>query len=224
MNSIPETVLRGLVQMYIETAEPVGSVRLRQKLTLSLSPATIRNIFRELEEAGFIFQPHTSAGRIPTDKGYRFYVDHNQAPQVSPRGRLPQTLQDLVHELARRTHTLALAGIIDTDTVEQAGMSELVEQPETVRREALEEISHFLDHMHGVLEQAASLPSPTTRVFIGHENPFMSAEHVSLLVRTVTDRSGQKTVMVLLGPKRMPYPHHVSLLEHVAAYLRHQAL
>jgi len=68
-------ILQAIIQDYIETAEPVGSRTLSKKYDLGVSPATIRNEMADLEELGFIIQPHTSAGRIPSDKGYRLYVD-----------------------------------------------------------------------------------------------------------------------------------------------------
>src|SRR6266513_905315 len=69
-------ILAALVSEYIHTAEPVGSARLAQSAGVSVSSATVRNTLAELEELGYLQQPHTSAGRIPTDRGYRFYVDH----------------------------------------------------------------------------------------------------------------------------------------------------
>src|SRR5437762_14362094 len=68
-------ILTALVGEYIQTAEPVGSARLAQSAGVSVSSATVRNTLAELEELGYLQQPHTSAGRIPTDRGYRFYVD-----------------------------------------------------------------------------------------------------------------------------------------------------
>ncbi len=68
-------ILQAIIQDYIETAEPIGSRTLSKKYDLGISPATIRNEMSDLEELGFIIQPHTSAGRIPSDKGYRLYVD-----------------------------------------------------------------------------------------------------------------------------------------------------
>jgi heat-inducible transcriptional repressor len=68
-------ILAALVGEYIETAEPVGSARLSQCAGLSISSATVRNTLAELEELGYLHQPHTSAGRVPTDRGYRFFVD-----------------------------------------------------------------------------------------------------------------------------------------------------
>src|SRR5690242_14469251 len=69
-------ILVALVSDYIQTAEPVGSARLAKSAGMGVSSATIRSTLSELEELGYLQQPHTSAGRIPTDRGYRFYVDH----------------------------------------------------------------------------------------------------------------------------------------------------
>ena len=69
------TILKAIIQNYLETGEPVGSRTLSKYTDLKLSSATIRNEMADLEEMGYIIQPHTSAGRIPSDKGYRLYVD-----------------------------------------------------------------------------------------------------------------------------------------------------
>src|SRR4029453_4518065 len=79
-------ILAALVGEYIDTAEPVGSARLAQRAGLGVSSATIRNTLAELEELGYLQQPHTSAGRIPTDRGYRFYVDQLLAVPRPLRG------------------------------------------------------------------------------------------------------------------------------------------
>ena len=68
-------ILKAIIQTYLETGEPVGSRTISKYTDLNLSSATIRNEMSDLEEMGYILQPHTSAGRIPSDKGYRLYVD-----------------------------------------------------------------------------------------------------------------------------------------------------
>ena len=68
-------VLEAVVQTYIETAEPAGSQTIARRFGLGVSPATIRSTMSELEDKGYLFHPHTSAGRIPTDRAYRVYVD-----------------------------------------------------------------------------------------------------------------------------------------------------
>jgi heat-inducible transcriptional repressor len=89
-------VLRAIVHDYVRTREPVGSRTLVERYSLGVSPATIRNDMAALEESGLIAQPHTSAGRIPTDKGYRMFVDQLAAlkPLSQPERRAIQTLLD----------------------------------------------------------------------------------------------------------------------------------
>lgn len=78
-------VLKAVIQDYIATAEPVGSRTISRKYGFSMSPATIRNVTADLEEMGYLAQPHTSAGRVPTDRGYRFYVDTLMEPRQLTR-------------------------------------------------------------------------------------------------------------------------------------------
>src|ERR1700677_3104155 len=108
MNDRPELdkrkafILATVVYEYINTAEPVGSVTLTQKYNLGVSSATIRNEMAELEAGGYLVQPHTSAGRIPSDSGYRTYVDHLMQPEElssEDRRRIRDELRDASHEL-----------------------------------------------------------------------------------------------------------------------------
>jgi heat-inducible transcriptional repressor len=87
-------VLRFVVEDYVATAEPVGSRTISKRMGQALSPATIRNIMADLEEMGFLAQPHTSAGRIPTATGFRFYIDHllsRRDPEPADLTRLERT-------------------------------------------------------------------------------------------------------------------------------------
>ena len=71
-----QSILTAIVHCFIQNAEPIGSRTISKRFDFGLSPATIRNVMSDLEDLGFLEQPHTSAGRVPTDKGYRFYVNH----------------------------------------------------------------------------------------------------------------------------------------------------
>ncbi|MBK5095002.1 MAG: heat-inducible transcription repressor HrcA [Deltaproteobacteria bacterium] len=87
-------VLRLVVEDYIETAEPVGSRTISKRMSQALSPATIRNIMADLEEIGYLCQPHTSAGRIPTGAGFRYYVNY-----LLTRQQLARSDRDLLHQV-----------------------------------------------------------------------------------------------------------------------------
>ena len=92
-------ILRAIVQEYISTAQPVGSTHIAAAPGVGVSSATVRNEMAVLEQEGYLVQPHTSAGRIPTDKGYRFFVDHLAAP-----GRLEAATTERVGEFFSAAH------------------------------------------------------------------------------------------------------------------------
>src|SRR6202008_544265 len=85
LNERERRILEPVIQAYVETAQPAGSRSLAHKFGLGVSPATIRNTMSDLEEKGFLFHPHTSAGRVPTNKAYRVYVDSLlSSPPIRP--------------------------------------------------------------------------------------------------------------------------------------------
>jgi heat-inducible transcriptional repressor len=102
-------ILRAVVAEYIETAQPVGSQHVARQPNLSVSPATVRNEMAVLEREGYLAQPHTSAGRIPTDKGYRFFVDHLSAP-----GPLDPSQRQQVKDFFRAAHGELERMLLDT--------------------------------------------------------------------------------------------------------------
>ena len=102
-----EKILKAIIQTYLETGEPVGSRTISKYSGLKLSSATIRNEMSDLEELGYIIQPHTSAGRIPSDKGYRFYVDQINAMQdmmIQRVDRVELLLKQMAQILASNTN------------------------------------------------------------------------------------------------------------------------
>lgn len=113
------TILKAIIKTYLETGEPVGSRTISKYSDLKLSSATIRNEMSDLEEMGYIIQPHTSAGRIPSDKGYRFYVDQimqekdNEVTEVKQMmiqrvGRVELLLKKMAQVLAANTNYAAM--------------------------------------------------------------------------------------------------------------------
>jgi heat-inducible transcriptional repressor len=125
MDARHRDVLIAIIRAYIDTAEPVGSRALSKRHFPTLSPATLRNVMSDLEEMGYLVQPHTSAGRVPTDKAYRFYVDSFPPPQVSaPRRETLPARRSGIDQLMERTssHLSAatrLAGLLLAPPLEQ---------------------------------------------------------------------------------------------------------
>lgn len=102
-------VLGAIVEEFVQTAEPVGSRYLMKKRRFDISPATIRNVMADLEDLGYLAQPHTSAGRQPTDKGYRYYVDH-----LMPAEPLPLPERRRLRRQVAGSEPLDLAGLLET--------------------------------------------------------------------------------------------------------------
>jgi len=96
----PREILKLIIRSYITTGEPVGSRTLSKVMDSRLSPATIRNIMSDLEEAGYLTQPHTSAGRVPSEKGYRFYVDN-----LADSGRVSKSDERYISRMLAESET-----------------------------------------------------------------------------------------------------------------------
>lgn len=211
------SILELVIDHYIRLNQPVGSRYVEDQLEGSLSSATIRSLFRELEELGYLAQPHTSAGRIPTDEGYRYYVS-NLSPRHLPMREREEIAaemdeQPLASILARRAHTLALSGWVKRGQVEEAGFSELLEQDSALH--VLREMAALLESRQNYLGQLAEQGRDHAAVFIGEENPVFPTQHTTLIIRTVP-RQKDNVVLVLAGPKRMAYQRNVALLNDVA--------
>ena len=149
LSSRAAQILVALVAEYIDTAEPVGSARLAKICRINVSSATIRNILAELEEHGYLQQPHTSAGRIPTDRGYRFYVDQLLASPRSVRGGAAVEAQ-----LRRDAGTPALAEDV------LAAVSQVLSRASHLVAFALPQITD------GILNEIEFVPLTRTKVLV----------------------------------------------------------
>ena len=222
------TVLQALVSEYIRTAEPVGSHALVRALNLGISSATMHNILRDLAEAGFLEQPHTSAGRIPTDRGYRHVLD--QEPDAPlPRQeqeQITEELKELSNQyqqlaratsklLARLSHTVAVSGSVQPREVVDAGLPEMLQQPEARNVDVVREISTVAEEIDQYIDGIAATDDQT-RVYIGQENPYFPMQHSSVVVKAVTTPSQEKMVLILVGPKRMAYSRNIALVNTLA--------
>jgi transcriptional regulator of heat shock response len=234
MEEREQHLLHGLIAEYIRTGKPVGSEYLTNLLGLSVSSATVRTMLRNLEEEGYIIQPHTSAGRIPTDTGYRFYVNSLVAQDISRRqeqhiekrlsamqaeyGRPARATAKLLSELA---HCLAISGWLKARDIQEAGLQQVLQSEGDSPKQALEEIAEILENVDRYLANLSRRHEEQqgTAIYIGSENPLYDATYTSSLVRTVNLEDGETVVLLMIGPKRMPYQRNIALLNSVASIL-----
>jgi transcriptional regulator of heat shock response len=229
MDERSATILLQAVETYILTGRPAGSSLVQRRSRLPVSTATIRTVLHELDATGYLHQPHTSAGRVPTDQGYRFYVDQPGSaaqPSAVRRGLLAayqraarrhaQRAGALAHAIAAQTRAYVIAGRAPHGEMAHTGISHLITDDTQEHLAALRELSAYIDQAAELIERLAATHASGTHVYIGQENPFLPAAHTSLVVRTATTPMGQTYVLAIMGPKRMPYRHYVRILDEAA--------
>lgn len=217
-----QKILQAIVEQYAEVASPVGSSLLAK--VFNVSSATIRAEMADLERKGYITQPHTSAGRIPTDKGYRHYVNDVQgqtqlaAPKRAERalsarvqdaGLPEQTIRNAVDTLVELTHNLGIATI--GDQLYMSGLSNLFGQPEFINRGQVREVARLLDNLQPWLREAA--PNEPLSVYIGHENPIGRGAGCSLIISRFRSPYSDHSYIGVLGPTRQSYKGTMGLVE-----------
>lgn len=223
-----EAILRAIVEQYAEVASPVGSSLLSK--VFGVSSATIRAEMAELERFGLIGQPHTSAGRVPTDKGYRYYVnsitENHDAPsehraeraltaRVQSGGMPDRTIRNAVDTLVELTHNLGLATI--GDQLYMSGLSNLFGQPEFVRGAHVQQIAGLLDNLEPWLKEAA--PNEPLSVYIGAENPIGRSAGASLIISRFRSPFSDRSYIGVLGPTRQQYRDVMNLVSHTGKTL-----
>lgn len=233
MTSRQQGILKAIVEQYAEVASPVGS-NLLAKL-FNVSSATVRSEMAELERLGYIAQPHTSAGRVPTDSGYRFYVnnlvdDDEKKPQtraeralasrVSHAGLPERTIKNAVDTLVELTHNLGIGTI--GDQLYMSGLSNLFGQPEFMHPGQVQEVARLLDNLEPWLHEAA--PNEPLSVFIGRENPIGRGAGCSLIISKFRSPYSDRSYVGVLGPTRQSYQNVMKLVQYAGRSLEEAIL
>lgn len=222
-------ILAAVIEQYAEIAAPVGSVTLAK--LFGVSSATIRSEMAKLEELGMIMQPHTSAGRIPTDQGYRFYVNRlteSAEPlqldrgaraieaRVTPHGaHADRAIRSAVDSLVDLTHNLGLATI--GDQLYMNGIGNLFSQPEFMQGDHVQGVARLLDNLEPWLREAA--PNEPLNVYIGSENPIGKTSGASLIISRFRSPYSDRSYIGVLGPTRQSYGKVMRLVRHAGAML-----
>lgn len=238
-----EKILAQIIEEYAETASPVGSVTMAK--LFNVSPATIRAEMARLESVGLIAQPHTSAGRVPTDAGYRYYVNyltdsasdkpwenetvldsrliHVLDKRASSQSRADAAIRGTVDSLAELTDNLGLGTI--GGQLYLSGISRLFTQPEFVDTSRVQSVAKLLDNLEPWLREAS--PGEPLNIFIGHENPIGKNSEVSLIISKFVSPFSDNSYIGVLGPTRQNYLRVMSLVKYAGKMLEdtlHQEL
>lgn len=240
-----EGILFAIIEEYAEMAAPVGSVTLAK--LFQVSSATIRTEMARLEAMGYIAQPHTSAGRVPTDSGYRYYVntlsEHPEIIENQSYAKAPMRLNSDNGVSERENRVLdvrvnaqtradfAIRGAVDSlveltgnlglatigDQLYMSGMSRLFTQPEFLDNERVRAVAKILDNLEPWLREAA--PGQPLNIFIGQENPIGKTSQVSLIISRFRSPFSDASYIGVLGPTRQNYSRVMSLVRHAGDIL-----
>ncbi|MDP2913560.1 MAG: hypothetical protein Q8N91_06100 [Candidatus Omnitrophota bacterium] len=222
-------VLEIIVRHYVQTAEPVGSRFVSRQL--GLSSATIRNVMTDLEEMGLISQPHTSAGRIPTDKGYRFYIDSlmrvksvNEQMARVVREHYNETMRSLEDVLEKTSHLVStltnyigIALFTRYDKLYLDGASHIVEQPEFKDIRKLYMLLKCLEEKSDILNLLSNdFKDDRLAIHIGKESGFNYLNDCSVVTRGYKIKGAFSGRVGVIGPKRMVYEKVIPMVELLA--------
>ena len=233
MNIRQKQLLSAIVELYTKTAVPVGSQALLEHYDFGVSSATLRNDMVALEEAGYLYQPHVSAGRIPTDEGYRMYVEEMMGDTDLSREDQRRLQKELLMMKAKNTRlsrstakllsalsgNLAVSGMVGKDELYDFGMREMIEKPEFQEIDELCRLVETLDTLDEKLDGIMlELKDGETRIFIGNENPITGIDNCSMIVAPYQTEEG-RGMLAIIGPKRMDYAKNKSLIEYMRKFL-----
>lgn len=230
-----EHVLGIVVGEYIHNVSPVSSGLIMKKYRIDLSSATIRNILAELESDGLLTHPHTSAGRVPTGEGYRYYVDNlmkeivlleEQKRRIKSeyehaRRSLERILEKTSEVISNLTHYTSIVTVEGFDgRLFCNGARYVVEYLDYQDLQKIHEILALLEEKERILTLINRKLRKRVQIFIGHELACRDVEDCSMAVSSYKLHNGTRGRIAVLGPKRMNYQKVVSALDYVSELMQ----
>lgn len=225
-----QEIVQLMIESYIRDVEPISSTFLVDKLSESVSSATIRTEFAILEEEGYIYQPHTSAGRIPTTQAYQWYLQNyldknKELKQViikkisnvlAEKNDARMRLKNIAKLLAELSGQAVVVGFEENDNY-YTGLSNLFAQPEFSERNIIVSLTGVIDHLDKVMEQLMNKKRMEIEIALAENNPF--GQDCSAIIGNyqTKDFSG---LIAIVGPMRMDYQRNYSLIKKIIKLLK----
>lgn len=211
-----QKILELIIKEYVEKPKPISSKILAKKL--GLSSATLRNEMKELEKGKYLVQPHTSAGRIPTEKAYRLFIKSIKEKEI----KLPVNIgknpsedisRDITQALAEMSGGLAFSAIKEMNSFYQSGFSNLFKFSEFEDMDYFSEMAQTMEQFEKHFDELfEKIKENETKVFIGKDNPMGKTKKISIIVSKCKMPDQKHGVIGLLGPTRMKYDYNISLV------------
>jgi len=214
-------ILSIIIKEHIRTGAPVGSGILADKYDLNISPATIRNDMAELERDGLIIQPHTSAGRIPSEAGYLWHVNNIKDKRINKReeeilrkvlGRFQETDFKNTAKVLAKFSGNAVFWAFHRNNLYYTGISNLLSQPEFSRLDLVFDVSAIIDQLDEIIPDIFNSLKEGEQTIIGSANPFANFCGTVLSKYKHKDQTG---IFGIIGPMRMNYEKNMGLVKFV---------
>ena len=227
-----------IIREHVKTAKPVGSVLIAKKAGFKLSSATLRSEMGELEKAGYLAQIHTSGGRVPTDKAYRFYVNSlletkkNLNLETGDKKKIKDALSGIPPDpreinkvvarvLSNLSENLVITGISQDQDFFKKGLVSLFENPEFKEFGEAFQLARFFEEFEGMFqfierEFFNTLGAPRgipVQIMIGKESPFRQIQHETVMCAKYGLPGNCVGSLTLVGPTRMDYEKNIALIK-----------
>ncbi|MEK7603600.1 MAG: hypothetical protein AAB461_00570 [Patescibacteria group bacterium] len=230
-----EKILNFIIREYVKTAKPVGSALAARKGGFELSPASLRGEMYELEKACYLSHLHTSGGRVPTDKAYRYFVnkliqDGNFEPEADEKRKIkiavrstddPRRLnQNIARILSDLSDSVVITKILDESDYYKVGLASLVEFPEFKEMERIFEMANLFDRFESMFNRIEkhffSQLEEEFNVLIGNETPLEHIKNEAMILIRYSLPDGLRGSLTMIGPTRMDYGKNISLVKYAA--------
>lgn len=216
-------LLETIIKEYIQTAQPVSSGSLVAKYKLDISPATVRNEMMELEDDGFIYQPHTSAGRVPTEAAYRLYLEEMLNDKAHDLNDIESQSLEAVFNHSEQAYKQSAKMIAEysgaavfwafhKNDLYYTGLSTLFSQPEFKQVDTVCDVSSVIDRLEEIIDENFETFVSGEQILIGSDNPFGNFLSAVVLKYKKDRKDG---VFGLIGPMRMNYAKNLALINFI---------
>lgn len=228
-------ILASIIKEYIKTGELVSSGFLAEKYDFGIKPASIRNEMLDLETEGYLLQPHTSAGRMPTDKAYRFFVKNlveanlcdidersklyiKEAIFSAPKNSrsINRTLAQVLSELS---DNLVITNVVNSDEFYKVGLSGLFELPEFREFEKAFNLASFFDEFDDMFNEMVKEFEADFNMYIGRENTDKKMKDETVMMARYNLPDNLIGSVTLVGPVRMDYEKNIGLMKYATEEL-----
>lgn len=213
-------IIKNLVKEYIKTAQPVSSKFLAEKYDYGICPSAIRIEFQDLIKEGYLEQPHTSAGRVPTDKAYRFFVDSlKERREESIEDQLIEMISQMQDKFRMASEITKLlsdnsSGLITLHFYNEGltlkeGLDEIFKEPEAKDDKFVSSFINLLENFDKNIEKLH--PESGIRIFIGEESPIPKSRNITMIC-SECKLPKHNAFITIIGPKRMDYEKNIRLI------------